>query len=110
VVTPLHAADVVAVPSMWNEPFGRVVVEALAAGLPVVASRVGGIPEILSGDLSPLLYERGSASELADRLHSLMGWRRDRPELRDLALARAADFTIERMIDEIERLLPESDS
>jgi glycosyltransferase involved in cell wall biosynthesis len=44
----LAAADVALVPS-WEEPFGRVVIEAMAMGVPVVATDVGGPPEILAG-------------------------------------------------------------
>jgi glycosyltransferase involved in cell wall biosynthesis len=104
VITPLHAADVVAVPSMY-EAFGRVVVEGLAAGLPVVASRVGGIPEILDGDLDAFLFERGSAVELAERLASLVDWRNERPSLGERCTASAERFGIGRMVDEVERIL-----
>jgi glycosyltransferase involved in cell wall biosynthesis len=51
VITPLHAADVVVVPSTYDEPFGRAVIEGMATGRPVVTSRVGGMPEILEGDV-----------------------------------------------------------
>jgi glycosyltransferase involved in cell wall biosynthesis len=106
VVTPLHAADVVTVPSMWQEPFGRVVVEGLAAGLPVVASRVGGIPEILTGELEQFLFERGSAEELADRIRSLIGWRAERPDLGQRCHHHAAaHFGISRMVDAVEQVL-----
>jgi glycosyltransferase involved in cell wall biosynthesis len=109
VVTPLHAADVLAVPSTWHEPFGRVVVEGLAAGLPVVASRVGGIPEILDGDLAPLLFEPGSHVELADLLASLVDWRKDRPDLGQRCSAHAAErFGIGQMVDGIERVLEDA--
>ena len=57
VVTLLHASDVVVVPSVWQEPFGRTVIEALSTGRPVLASRVGGIPEILTGPLGRFLFE-----------------------------------------------------
>lgn len=43
-----EASGVVVVPSIWAEPFGRVVAEAMMYGRPVVASRVGAIPEILN--------------------------------------------------------------
>ena len=45
----LHLADIAALPSMWDEPFGLTIVEALAAGVPLVTTRSGGIPEICEG-------------------------------------------------------------
>ena len=49
----LHAVDLLLVPS-WEEPFGRAVIEAMAAGVPVVATDVGGPPEILGEGAEPL--------------------------------------------------------
>jgi len=45
----LQIADIAALPSMWEEPFGLTIVEALAAGLPLITTRSGGIPEICEG-------------------------------------------------------------
>lgn len=45
----LKMADIAVVPSMWEEPFGLTVVEAMAAGLPLITTRSGGIPEICKG-------------------------------------------------------------
>ena len=45
----LKTADVAVVPSIWDEPFGLTVVEAMAAGLPLITTRSGGIPEICEG-------------------------------------------------------------
>lgn len=45
----LHLADIAALPSMWDEPFGLTIVEAMAAGLPLITTRSGGIPEICEG-------------------------------------------------------------
>lgn len=42
----LKMADIAVVPSMWEEPFGLTVIEAMAAGLPLITTRSGGIPEI----------------------------------------------------------------
>ena len=42
----LQLADIAVLPSMWNEPFGLTIVEAMAAGLPLITTRSGGIPEI----------------------------------------------------------------
>lgn len=49
-----RAADVLVVPSIWAEPSGLTVAEGMASGLPVVASHVGGIPEVL-GDTGILI-------------------------------------------------------
>ncbi len=45
----LKISDIAVVPSMWDEPFGLTVVEAMAAGLPLITTRSGGIPEICEG-------------------------------------------------------------
>lgn len=46
--------DILLVPSIWPEPFGRVALEAMMAGVPVVATRCGGLPEVL-GDAALLV-------------------------------------------------------
>jgi spore coat protein SA len=66
-----RAADILCCPSIWNEPFGNVNVEAMACGVPVVASCVGGIPEIAS-DGGIVLVQPGCADQLADSLQSLL--------------------------------------
>lgn len=45
----LKLANIAALPSMWEEPFGLTIVEAMAAGLPLITTRSGGIPEICEG-------------------------------------------------------------
>jgi glycosyltransferase involved in cell wall biosynthesis len=108
VVTPLHAANAVVVPSDVAESFGRVVVEALATGRPAIASAVGGIPEILHGDLSRWLFDQGDAAALADRLRDVMGWEDTDPELGRRCTARAVkEFSLARTADGLERLFAE---
>ena len=60
------AADVVLNPARFNEPFGRVALEALVAGRPVVASSVGAIPEVLRDGRDALLVPRDEPQALAD--------------------------------------------
>jgi glycosyltransferase involved in cell wall biosynthesis len=81
VVTPLHAADVAVLPAHWAEPFGRVVIETMATGRPVLASRVGGIPEILTGEFERLLVPPADAGALAGALLGLAGWQDREPAL-----------------------------
>ena len=102
-VTPLHAADVVVVPSVWLEPFGRTVIEALSTGRPVVASRVGGIPEIMTGPLDRFLFDRDDDEALAGQLRSLMHWQERQPELAGQCRSRVLEsFTLERTVDGVE--------
>ncbi|QDX41030.1 glycosyltransferase [Salarchaeum sp. JOR-1] len=58
-------------PSIWEEPFGRVTVESMALGTPVVGSDVGGIAEVIDDGESGLLFPPGDADALADRLRQL---------------------------------------
>jgi spore coat protein SA len=63
-------ADVFCLPSVWHDPFPMAPLEAMAAGLPVVASRSGGIPEALF-DGGGVLVERDSVDELSEVLRGL---------------------------------------
>lgn len=70
VMTQMRTADVLAVPSVWPEPFGLVGIEAGCVGLPAVAFATGGIPDWLtpgvSGETAP--GERPNADQLAEAL------------------------------------------
>lgn len=57
--------DVLVAPSVWAEPFGRVVVEAVQQGRGVIASRIGGLPEATSGAGAAILVEPGDEGALA---------------------------------------------
>jgi glycosyltransferase involved in cell wall biosynthesis len=61
------------VPSTWQEPLGLVVLEALACGLPVIASSVGGIPEMIEHGRTGLLIKEGDPVVLADAIEALLG-------------------------------------
>ncbi len=67
-----RAADIFVCPSTYQEPFGMVNIEAAAAGLPVVASAVGGIPEAVFNEQTGLLFPSGDGQALADALLRLM--------------------------------------
>jgi glycosyltransferase involved in cell wall biosynthesis len=100
------AADVTAVPSLWSEAFGRVIVESLACGTPAVASRIGGIPEILSGEFTRGLCPGGDAPALADRIVDVCNWRAADGSLsarcRDHV---AAHFNLSRTVAQVEGVL-----
>jgi glycosyltransferase involved in cell wall biosynthesis len=84
------AADVFAFPSRW-EAFGIALLEAMAAGLPVVATRTGGIPEVL-GTEWPELVEPEQVTPLALCLLRLARDKALRRERGDAAKTRAGDF------------------
>jgi exopolysaccharide biosynthesis WecB/TagA/CpsF family protein len=64
-------------PSLCYEAFPMVIVEAMSAGRPVVASRIGGIPEIVEDGKTGLLFEPGNPMDLAEKVRYL--W--ERPDL-----------------------------
>ncbi|MBI4353104.1 MAG: glycosyltransferase family 4 protein [Candidatus Omnitrophica bacterium] len=102
-------SDVVVLPSLWSEPFGRVLIEAMACGTPAVGSRIGGIPEILSGEFASFCFERGSVEALAAVLQGLVGWRKRDPCLSGRCREHVMrNFPVEKMVDGVERTLRES--
>lgn len=93
VVEFYRALDVLAVPSLptpsWTEQFGRVAVEAMACGVPVVSSDAGALPDVVGG--AGIVVPAGDASALAGALAEAGGTRAH--ELRASGLARASECT-----------------
>jgi len=73
------ASDLVAHTSTLPEPFGRVIVEAMAAARPVVAARAGGAPEIVDDGVTGLLTTPGDVDALAAAIRQLL----ENPQLRE---------------------------
>lgn len=106
VLSLIQTADVAVVPSVWSEPFSRSVIEPLACGVPVVASRVGGNPEILTGWMSDFLVPPGDAEALAVRIGALDGWRKTDPDLGERCRqAVVSRLDLGREVDCVESLL-----
>ncbi len=68
----LAEADALVVPSLWLETGPLVVLEAFAAGLPVLGSNLGGIAELVRHEQTGLLFEPGSAAQLRDSILRLV--------------------------------------
>jgi glycosyltransferase involved in cell wall biosynthesis len=67
-----RTTDILVVPSRWGEPFGLINIEAGAAGIPVVATRDGGIPEIIRDGDNGLLVDVGDEAGLAAAVSRLV--------------------------------------
>jgi glycosyltransferase involved in cell wall biosynthesis len=77
-------ADVTIVPSLWDEPFGIVAIESLAAGCPVIASAVGGLAEIFRDGVESFYVERPTAKNFATRIVDIA---QNRDRLREMTEA-----------------------
>lgn len=64
----MHSSAYLVLPSLWYENFPRTLVEAFACGLPVIASRLGAMAELVRDGQTGLLFEPGSAADLARKL------------------------------------------
>jgi glycosyltransferase involved in cell wall biosynthesis len=99
----LRKFDVLLVPSTWQEPFSRMVLEGMSAGLVVVATPLGGTTEILNDGENGLLFAPGDSEDLAQKIVCLAS---DPALRRRLALAgkQTVDerFTVTKMMDELE--------
>lgn len=90
-VTLLQQSDVLVFPSLWHEPFGLPVIEAMATGVPVVASRGGAFPETVVDGETGLLVDRGDVEGLANGLTGLLSDREVRLRMGKAARTRAEE-------------------
>jgi glycosyltransferase involved in cell wall biosynthesis len=65
--------DVFVLPSVSAESFGITLIEAMAAGKPIVASRIGGVPEIVDDGVNGLLFEPWDSRGLSEAVNTLLG-------------------------------------
>lgn len=107
VLALLASADAVLLSSSW-ENFPHVLVEALAVGTPVIATRVGGIPEIVEDGVNGLLVPPGDVTALAGAIDRFYRDVPLRERLRAAAAPSAQRFAPEAVLDELEAVLADA--
>ena len=95
-------AAVAVVPSRWDEPFGMVAIEALTAGVPVVASRVGALPELVRDHVDGLLVRPGDERDLGAAVERLLTDERLRTAMSAAARAGSVRFSANEVIPRVE--------
>ena len=106
--TLMRASDVVVHASTSPEPFGRVVVEGMLAGKPVVATRAGGVLEIVEDAQSGLLVEPGDADDLARALNYLLAHPAEATRVAEAGRRRAlGTFSLNALLDGVASQLSE---
>ncbi len=99
----MQACDIVLVPS-WSEPFGRVVIEALAAGTAVIATTEGGPAEIITDGHDGVLLTPRDVESWAQTVAGLVDNPQRRSRLGAAGQARAADFGVGRHVGQVAEL------
>jgi len=95
----LSEIDVLVVPSIVHETFCLTVREGLIAGVPVIASNIGGIPDAIDHGRNGFLFQPGNAGELTFHLQAIM----NQPQL--LAQLRAGMIPVKTVKQEVEELV-----
>lgn len=87
----LEGADICVVPSVWEEAFGLAALEPMARGVPVIASRIGGIPEVVVDGETGVLVPPGDEPALAGALARLLQDPAERARLGENGRRRAVE-------------------
>ena len=97
----LPEIDYLIVPSLWNEPMGRVVIESYSYGKPVIGASRGGIKEIISNNKTGFLFDPDKEGELYNVLFNVSPRQSlTYKELSNNALDYSKSFNTDAMVDE----------
>lgn len=97
-------ASVTVVPSLFYEPLGFVILESFRSGTPVIASRIGGIPELVKDGYNGKLFEPGNADELKNILKKLLVNPSELQRLGKNAFESAMEYSLDNHILKLEKL------
>ncbi len=98
--------DVFVLPSL-NEGMGKVLVEAMAMGKPVIASCIGGIPDLVTNDENGLLFAPADTEAIAKSIEILYRYPGKRKEMGEKGKTIAMEYSADSMIQKIDRLYSE---
>jgi glycosyltransferase involved in cell wall biosynthesis len=87
----LRLADIAVLPSMWDEPFGLTIVEAMAVGLPLITTKSGGIPEICN-NVATILDRENIVTNLKNTILYLYEHPEEREQMSLKSVERAKFF------------------
>ena len=99
----MQILDIFVLPSL-NEGMGRVLVEAMAAGKPIVASNVGGIPDLVKNGYNGFLVKPGDVNGLSFAIKRLVDDKKMREEMGEKGRVMAENYSVEKMIEKINAL------
>lgn len=92
--------------SVWDEPFGRTLIETMASGTPLIAARAGAIAEIVDDGIQALIYDKDDPEALSQQMETILTEPALARALAVAGLARVRErYTMDRIIDLTEQIL-----
>ncbi len=103
-----NSADVLIVPSIWYETFGRVILEAFRAGTAVICSNIGGMPELVIDNYNGYLFEAGKVDQLRKALNSIIADPNKLKRLQENAYKSSKEYSFSKCVDKLVEIYGEA--
>lgn len=99
--------NILVIPSLWNDTFPRVVLEAMSYGIPVIGSSRGGIPEVIIDGENGFLFDPDKKDAFKLAINKLIKNKENYIKISTNCLKRVKNFNLEKMVDEYEKFINE---